>query len=343
MTWMNLVATRLPRWMSAGRIAASVVALIVGCSAPTIAAAQTSATGYPDKPIRVIAPVPPGGSGDLVTRRVTGVVAEVLGQPMVVDNRPGATGNIGMVAAARSPADGYTIVLCSFGPCSVNASLYANTGFDMQKDFAPIILVGGSMNVLTVNPATGIRSVQDLIAQAKKPGASLNYGSSGVGASNHLGAEWLKLVAKIDMTHVPFKGSGPAIADLIAGHIQVFFDNEPSILPQIKAGKVVAIAVTGKARSAHLPDVPTMEEAGFPGFVIEPWYAFVAPAGTPPAVLRRLNAAFNEALARPALQQSLKESGIRPAGGSPEDLDRHLKGEARRWAEVIKAQNIRAD
>ncbi len=325
----------------AATIATLLLSLSVGAAAPV--AAQSAGAHYPDRPVRVIAPVPPGGSGDLVTRRVTPAAAAVLGQPLVVENRPGATGNIGMVAAAKSPADGYTIVLCSFGPCSVNASLYANTGYDMQKDFVPIVLVGGSMNVLTVNPATGIKSVADLLAQAKKPGAPLNYGSSGIGASNHLGAEWLKLVAKIDMTHVPFKGSGPAITDLIAGHIQVFFDNEPSILPQIKAGKVVPIAVTGQTRSANLPDVPTMEEAGFPGFVIEPWYAFAAPAGTPAAIVKRLNGAFNEALAKPELQQSLRESGIKTAGGSPEDLDRHLKSEAKRWAEVIKAQNIKAE
>lgn len=323
----------------------AVTAFIMAAAAiPAAAQAPAdAAAGYPAHPIRVIAPIPPGGSGDLVTRRVTGAAAEVLGQPMVVDNRPGATGNIGMVAAAKAPADGYTIVLCSFGPCSVNSSLYPNTGFDVQKDFAPIILVGASMNVLTVNPATGIRSVKDLLERARKPGAPLAYGSSGVGASNHLGAEWLKLAAKVEMTHVPFKGSGPAITDLIAGHIQVFFDNEPSILPQIKAGKVVAIAVTGKSRSANLPDVPTMEEAGFPGFVIEPWYAFAAPAGTPEPMIRRLNAAFAEALAKPALRQSLTESGIRTIGGTPQDLDRHLRAEAARWAEVIKAQNIKAE
>ncbi|CAN7662718.1 Bug family tripartite tricarboxylate transporter substrate binding protein [Variovorax paradoxus] len=300
-------------------------------------AAQT----YPAHPVKLVIPVPPGGSADVVGRLLANAASAELGQPIIVDNRAGAAGSVGTASALKAPADGYTLVQCSIGSCAINPSLYKNVGYNLFKDMAPVILLGASINVLTVNNEAGIRSVKDLVDQARRQ--PMAYASSGVGASNHLAAELLKKMAGIELTHVPYKGSGPAITDLIGGQVPVFFDNEPSILPFIKQGKVRALAVTGKTRSANLPDVPTMEELGFAGFVIEPWYAFAAPAGTPEPAIRRLNTAFNNALNQPAVRDRMVAMGITPAGGSPEVLGRLIRSEYTRWAELIRVQGIKGD
>ncbi|WP_436302012.1 Bug family tripartite tricarboxylate transporter substrate binding protein [Variovorax paradoxus] len=291
--------------------------------------------------MKLVIPVPPGGSADVVGRLLANAASAELGQPIIVDNRAGAAGSVGTASALKAPADGYTLVQCSIGSCAINPSLYKNVGYDLFKDMAPVILLGASINVLTVNNEAGIRSVKDLVDQARRQ--PMAYASSGVGASNHLAAELLKKMAGIELTHVPYKGSGPAITDLIGGQVPVFFDNEPSILPFIKQGKVRALAVTGKTRSANLPDVPTMEELGFAGFVIEPWYAFAAPAGTPEPAIRRLNTAFNNALNQPAVRDRMVAMGITPAGGSPEVLGRLIRSEYTRWAELIRVQGIKGD
>jgi tripartite-type tricarboxylate transporter receptor subunit TctC len=300
-------------------------------------AAQT----YPAHPVKLVIPVPPGGSADAVGRLLANAASAELGQPIIVDNRAGAAGSVGTASALKAPADGYTLVQCSIGSCAINPSLYKNVGYDLFKDMAPVILLGASINVLTVNNEAGIRSVKDLVDQARRQ--PMAYASSGVGASNHLAAELLKKMAGIEMTHVPYKGSGPAITDLIGGQVPVFFDNEPSILPFVKQGKVRALAVTGKTRSANLPDVPTMEELGFAGFVIEPWYAFAAPAGTPEPAIRRLNTAFNNALNQPAVRDRMVAMGITPAGGAPDVLGRLIRSEYTRWAELIRVQGIKAE
>lgn len=316
-------------------LAVSGIAGLAGAAAP--AAAQD----FPNKSIRMIVPVPPGGTGDMVSRLLATAASKDLGQPIVVDNRPGATGNIGTAAAVKSPADGYTIFLCSIGNCAVNASLYANPGFDLFRDVAPVVLLGSSINVLVAGPATGITSVDGLLAKARA--GQLNYASSGVGASNHLAGEMLKKMTGVPLLHVPYKGSGPAITDLLGGQVDVFFDNEPSILPFIRSGRTKALAVTGKGRSANLPQVPSMEELGYKGFVIEPWYAIGAPAGTPPAAIQRLNAAFNKDLQDPAVRKSLQEAGITPAGGSAAALGQHIRAEHDQWAELIRSQKISAE
>jgi len=296
---------------------------------------------YPDRPVKLVVPVPPGGSADLVGRLIANAVTGELGQPVIIDNRAGAAGSVGTASALKSPADGYTLVQCSIGSCAINPSLYKDVGYDLFKDMTPVILLGSSINVLTVNKDSGIQSVKDLVEQAKRK--PMAYASSGVGASNHLAAELLKKMASIEMTHVPYKGSGPAITDLIGGQVPVFFDNEPSILPFIKQGKVRALAVTGKTRSANLPEVPTMEELGFPGFVIEPWYAFAAPTGTPEQAIRRLNTAFNNALRQQAVRDRMASMGITPAGGPPEVLGRLIRSEYTRWAELIQTQGIKGN
>jgi len=315
--------------------AAFLFGLIAAAGGPV--AAQT----YPAHPVKLVIPVPPGGSADVVGRLLANAASAELGQPVIVDNRAGAAGSVGTASALKAPADGYTLVQCSIGSCAINPSLYKNVGYDLFKDMAPVILLGASINVLTVNNEAGIRSVKDLVDQARRQ--PMAYASSGVGASNHLAAELLKKMAGIELTHVPYKGSGPAITDLIGGQVPVFFDNEPSILPFIKQGKVRALAVTGKTRSANLPDVPTMEELGFAGFVIEPWYAFAAPAGTPEPAIRRLNTAFNNALNQPAVRDRMVAMGITPAGGSPEVLGRLIRSEYTRWAELIRVQGIKGD
>ena len=316
-------------------LAAALCGIVV--TAPPMAAAQA----FPSKPIKLVVPVPPGGAGDIVGRMMANAAGTELGQQIVVDNRAGAAGSIGTASALKQPADGYTLVQCSIGSCAINPSLYKSVGYDLFKDMAPVILLGASINVLTVNNDSGISSVRDLVEQARRK--PLAYASSGVGASNHLAGELLKKMASINMTHIPYKGSGPAITDLIGGQVPIFFDNEPSILPFIKQGKVRALAVTGKVRSPNLPDVPTMEELGYAGFVIEPWYAFAAPAGTPDAAIMSLNAAFNRALAQPAVRQQMLGMGITPVGGSAEQLGRHIRSEYTRWAELIKAQGITGD
>lgn len=289
----------------------------------------------------MIVPVPPGGSGDFVSRLLGAAASKDLGQPLVMENRPGATGNIGTIAAVRSPADGYTIFLCSIGNCAVNPSLYASPGYDLFHDVTPVILLGRSVNVLVTTPATGMKTVGALVEKARV--VQLSYGSSGVGASNHLGGELLKKMTGIPMVHVPYKGSGPAITDLLGGQIQVFFDNEPSILPFIRSGKVTPLAVTGRQRSANLPNVPTMEELGYRGFVIEPWYAVGAPAGMPAAVLGRLNEGFNKALQDPGVRKTLQDAGITPVGGSSASFAQYMRDEHDKWAELVKAQKISAD
>lgn len=316
------------------------IALPLACMGAFLAT-PASAQAFPSHPVKLVVPVPPGGASDLVGRMLANAASQDLGQPVVVDNRAGAAGSVGTASALKSPADGYTLVQCSIGSCAINPSLYKNVGYDLFKDMAPVILVGASINVLTVGNDTGIKSVKELLEQARRK--PMSYASSGVGASNHLSGELLKKMAAVSLTHVPYKGSGPAITDLIGGHVQMFFDNEPSILPFIKQGKVRALAVTGKARSPNLPDVPTMEELGYAGFVIEPWYAFAAPAGTPEPVIRRLNTAFNRALEQAEVVRQLRGMGITPAGGTPELLGRHIEVEYKRWAELIRSQGIKGD
>jgi tripartite-type tricarboxylate transporter receptor subunit TctC len=307
--------------------------------APLVAQAQA----FPDRPVKVVVPFTPAGSSDIIARAMADGASEALGQPVVIDNIPGAGGNVGTARVAKAPADGYTLAQCTIGTCSINGSLYANAGFDAQKDFAPVFLTGGVMNVFTVNNDFPARNMAEMVAYARANPGKLTFGSSGVGASNHLAPEWLAFLTGVKMVHVPYKGSGPAIIDLIGGQIMMFNDNEPSILPQIKTGRVRALAVTGPQRSKALPDVPTMEEAGYKGFVVEPWFGFMAPRGTPQVVVDKLNAGFNTALANPRVRKRLEEAGLRPVGGAASVLGDQIRVETERWARVIKANNIRAE
>jgi tripartite-type tricarboxylate transporter receptor subunit TctC len=300
------------------------------------------AQNYPTKPIRLIVPFPAAGTTDIVGRIMAEYTGKLLGQQIVVDNRPGAGGNLGTELALRAPADGHTLLLCTIGTCAINASIYPNLNFDMTRDFAPVILVGGVSNVLAVSNEVKARDVKELVALAQASPGKLVYGSSGYGSSPHLSAELFKSMAGVEIVHVPYKGSAPAILDLRGGKIQMFFDNAPSILPQVKGGAVRAIATTGPKRTRALPDVPTMEEQGFKGFVISPWWGVLAPAKTPPAVVARLNQAMNQVLANPEVIKRFQDADLEVWGGTSEKLGAMIKSETARWGKLVRERGIKA-
>ena len=301
------------------------------------------AADLPERPVRIIVPFPPGGTSDIVARVLAEAAGPHLPRGVVVENRGGAGGNIGAAEAARGAADGTVLLQCAFGPCGANPALYANPGYDLLRDFAPLILTGAVRNVMAVRRDLAVTNVQEFLAMARARPGSISFGSSGVGASNHLGPELLRSVTGIDMTHVPYRGSGPAITDLVASRIDVFFDNLPSILPHIRAGTVRALAAVSAERLPELPDLPTFAEQGVPGMAIDSWFGFMAPARTPPTAIAALNAAFSRALAEPAVRARMGELGVAPLGGTAEQMGAHVRAEVARWAEVVQRQRIRAE
>lgn len=301
---------------------------------------SVSAQTFPDKPVRIVVGYAPGGATDLVGRILAEGVTELLGQSVIIDNRAGAGGAIGMQIAAKAAPDGYTLALCTIGNCAIMPSLVKTAGYDLIKDFLPVMFVGGFMNVFVVTPGFPAKSVKELVALAKASPGKIVFGSGGVGNSPHMTVELLKYRAGIDMLHVPYKGSGPAIIDVIGGQINMMVENEPSLVSHIKGGRLRAIAVTGAKRSAQLADVPTMIEQGYEDFVVEAWNGFLAPARTPRPVIDRLNAAFNTALQNPRIRKRLEEVSVNIAGGTPEGFGAHLKAEIDKWASVVKANNI---
>jgi tripartite-type tricarboxylate transporter receptor subunit TctC len=315
------------------------LALALGFAFAAIGQAQT----FPSKPLKLVVPFGPGGSSDVVARIVAEGAGEALGQPMLIENVPGAGGNIGTARVAKAAPDGYTLVECTIGTCAINPSIYAQTGYDLQKDFAPVFLVGGVMNIFTVHPSMSVKSIAELVAYIKANPGKLPVAIGAVGSSNHLTPVWFASIAGLDMLYVPFKGAGDAITALLGGQVMMFVDNEPSILPQIRSGKARPLAVTGPRRSAYLPDVATMEELGYEGFVVEPWYGFMVPRGSPRAAIERLNAAFNAAIRNPRIKARLEEAGLRLVGGTSERLGEQIRGESERWAKVVKANNVKVE
>jgi len=302
--------------------------------------ASVSAQTFPDKPVRIVVPYAPGGATDVVGRIIAEGATEPLGQSVIIDNRAGAGGAIGVAAVGRAAPDGYTLALCTIGTCAIMPSLVKNLGYDLAKDFLPVIFVGGFMNVFVVTPSFPAKNIKELVALAKASPGKIVFGSGGVGNSPHMTVELLKYRAGIDMLHVPYKGSGPAIIDVIGGQINMLVENEPSLVSHIKGGRLRAIAVTGTKRSAQLADVPTMIEQGFDDFVVEAWNGFLAPARTPRPVIDKLNAAFTTALQNPRIRKRLEDVSVNIAGGTPEDFGAHMKTEFDKWANVIKANNI---
>jgi tripartite-type tricarboxylate transporter receptor subunit TctC len=304
-----------------------------------LACAQT----YPTKPIRLVVPFPPGGATDILARDVAQKLTEAWGQSVIVDNRPGAGGNIGSELVAKSAPDGYTLEMGTVGTHAINASLYAKMPYDHVKDFVPVILVAGVPNVLVVTPSLPANSVAELIAYAKANPGKLNFASSGNGTSIHLSGELFKVMAGVQITHIPYKGSAPALQDLLAGQVQLMFDNLPPSLPQIKAGKLRALAVTSLARAPALPDVPTLAESGLPGFEASSWFGILAPAGTPAPIVAKINAEVAKWLSTPEAKEKLLKQGANPAGGTPEDFAKHIAAETAKWAKVVKDSGAKID
>jgi tripartite-type tricarboxylate transporter receptor subunit TctC len=306
-------------------------------------AALACAQNYPTKPIRLVVPFPPGGATDLLARDVAQKLTEAWGQAVIVDNRPGAGGNIGSELVAKSAPDGYTLEMGTVGTHAINASLYAKMPYDHVKDFTPVILVAGVPNVLVVNPAVPANSVAELISYAKANPGKLNFASSGNGTSIHLSGELFKVMAGVQITHIPYKGSAPALQDLLAGQVQMMFDNLPPSLPQIKAGKLRALAVTSLTRAPALPDVPTLSESGLPGFDASSWFGILAPAGTPAPIVAKLNAEVAKWLATPEAKEKLAKQGANIAGGTPDDFAKHISSETAKWAKVVKESGAKID
>jgi tripartite-type tricarboxylate transporter receptor subunit TctC len=318
-----------------------VVVLAAGAlSAMTVAPACAQA--FPAKPVKIVVPFPPGGAVDTVARVVGQKMSEQMGQPVVVDNRPGASANLGADVVAKSPPDGYTILLGANG-LATNASLFANLAFDALKDFAPIGRVGYAPVALVVPADSPLKSMQDLVAAAKARPGSLTYASAGNGSSNHLAGELFKSAAGIDALHVPYKGGAPALTDLLGGRISYMLLNPVEVLPHVKAQKLRALGVASDKRLAILADVPTMSEAGLAGFEASVWWGFVAPAKTPRDAIARLNAELNKALADPGVREKLGELGVVFTPGTPEQFGAFLAAETEKWAKVIKAAKITAD
>jgi len=322
---------------------ACVLAAAVTIAAVALSAGAQTSSSYPTKPIRLVVPFPPGGATDIMARAVAQKLTDAWGQSVIVDNRPGAGGNIGSELVAKAAPDGYTLEMGTVGTHAINPSLYAKMPYDHVKDFVPVILVAGVPNVLVVNPSVPAKSVQELIAYAKANPGRLNFASSGSGTSIHLSGELFKLMAGVQMTHVPYKGSAPALQDLLGGQVQLMFDNLPPSLPQIKAGKLRALAVTTAARAPALPDVPTIAESGLPGFEASSWFGVLAPAGTPPAIVTRLNTEIAAWLATPEAREKMVAVGAVIAGGTPEDFARHIATETAKWAKVVQESGAKVD
>ena len=304
-------------------------------------AGSASAQSWPGKPIRYIVPFPPGAFNDTLARMLAADLPKSLGQPVIVENRPGGNTLIATEMAAKSPPDGYTLFGAAL-PFSVIQSLY-KTSFDVTKDFAPITLAGVTPNLLVANPGVPFNDVKGLIAHAKANPGKLNYASTGNGTSNHLSFELFKAMTGTQVTHVPYKGSAPAVTDLIAGQVQVMFDNTPNVLPHVKAGKLKALGVSSKTRSQFAPDVPSVDEAGVPGYDVTVWFGVLTVAGTPPDIVKRLNTEMVKILTSPEVKERISKSGVDVVAGTPEHFSGFLKAEVSRWAKVIQEANIKAD
>ena len=318
-------------------------ALLSGIAAVGLVAASPStvAQTYPSKPIKFVVPWSPGGATDAIARIIAQPLSKELGVAVVVDNRAGAGGNIGTAAFVREPADGYAILMATSSTNAANPHLYRKLGFDPIKDFAPVIYVASVPNILVVPSSSPVHSVKELLELARKQPGKLTYGSAGVGASQHLAGAMFKNTAKIDILHVPYKGSGPAAVDLMAGHIDLMLDT--GSLASIKGGKLRALAVASDKRLAVLPDVPTFKEAGLDGMIASAWYGVMAPAKTPPEVVTKLNQAINKVLKMPDVRQRLIEMGAEIGGGTPEEFGKFAQSELKRYGDIVQMSGAKLE
>jgi tripartite-type tricarboxylate transporter receptor subunit TctC len=319
------------------------IAMLAAAVPATFGSAPALAQNYPNKPIRIIIAQAPGSATDVIARVVGNRLTEGLGQPIVVEARPGAGGVVGTEAAARSAPDGYTLFMANNSTHGSNPAVYPKLPYDAVKDFAPISFVASVPYVLVVDPSLPVKSVQEFIALAKSSPGKMNYASAGNGSTHHFCGELLKSMAGIDMQHIPYKGSGPGIAGLLGGEVSMMFANVADIGSQIKSGKVKALAVTSPRRAATLPDVPTMPEAGLTEFEITSWFGLLAPAGTPAAIIGRLNAEMAKVLARPDVKATLAAQGLEVAASSPEQFAGHIRSEIARFTKIARAAGIKAE
>jgi len=308
-----------------------------------LSAAAAHAEAYPARPIRMIVAYPPGGGTDIVGRMVAQKLGEALGQSVVVENRGGASGNIGTELAARAAPDGYTILMGNVAPNAINVSLFRQLPFDPVADFVPVSLVASTPNILVVHPSTPARTVREVTALAKAKPGTLNFASAGVGSSSHLAGELFRILAGADIVHVPYKGAGPAMVDVLSGQVQLYFATMPAAMPHVKSGKLAPVAVTSAKRSHALPELPTIAESGVPGYEASTWYGLLAPAHTPGAVITRLHEGVVKILANPALHEKLAEQGFEPVGSSPEEFGAHINSEITKWSKVIHDAGIRPE
>jgi len=322
------------------RTVLSIVA--ASAAARALPARAQAAIDFPARPVRLVVPYAPGGIADLLGRLVAEKLGVLWKQPVVVENRPGAGGHVGGELVAKGSADGHTLVLATIAHNGA-ASMYRGLKYDPAADLVPVVLVAESAGVLIVHPSVAARSVPEFVALAKAQPGRLAYASAGNGSAIHMATELFKFSTGTDLMHVPYKGSTPAMADLLSGQVQLMFENIMTAHPQIKAGKVRALGVTGRSRNASLPDVPTIAESGVPGYAAEPWYTVSVARGTPPELLRKLNADLNTALKSPDLAQRWESLGVTPLGGTLEDAARRNAAEAERWTRVIQAARIQAD
>ena len=307
-----------------------------------LASVPAHAQQYPSKTIRLIVPFVAGGSADVLSRVLAQRLAPQYGQQVVVENRPGSGGHVGAEAAARATPDGYTIV---FGTIGIHAAyaIYSKLSYDPSRDLQPVAMYCDVPNILIVHPSVPAKNVKDFIALAKSNPGRLNFGTAGSGSSTHMAGEWFKLVTGVNLTHVPYKGSAQAMQDLLGGQIELMFENLPTAIAQVRAGKVRALGMTSKERSPSMPEVPTVSESGVPGFEATAWFTIAAPAKVPADIIRKLNTDMNAFLKAPEMQQRWIEMGVVPLGGSPADAEKFFVGEREKWNKVIKAAGIRGD
>jgi len=317
--------------------------LCLGLALLGLAATSVQAQNYPNKPIRLIVPFPPGGGNDVIARLIAQKLSDRFGQQVVVDNKAGANGIVGLQALMQSPADGYTLAVAAAGPMAVNPSLYEKLPYDPTKDFSPITNLVNYPLLLVVHPSVPVKTTLDLVNLAKAKPKQLFFASPGSGNSGHLAGELFNTMAQVQTVHVPYKGQGPALADLLTGQVQMLYSSIPSVLPQVRSGQLNALAVGSAKRLPSLPDIPTLAETGVPGYEAYSWVGIVAPAKTPKAIVTRLNQEIVDILKQKDVAEKLNQQGALPVGDTPEQFGAYIKAEIDKWGAVVRAANIKAD
>lgn len=312
------------------------IAALAGIALFAAALTSAHAQSWPSRGLRIVVPFAPGGSTDIFARLVGDRLATALGQPVVIDNRPGAGGNIGADAVAKAPPDGYTLLMATTGVMAINNAMYKSLSYDSEKDLRPVIYIASITNVLIVPADSPLKSVGDVTAAAKAAPGRLSFASSGAGSSTHMSAELFRLMTGTELLHIPYKGSGQAMPDVISGRVSMMFENMPGAVGHIKGGKVRVLAVTGLQRTPAMPDVKTIAESGVPGYESLSWSGIAAPAATPPEVIARLNREINAILANPEMRQKLAEQGAEAVGGTPEAFGEHISRERQKWSKVVR-------